>query len=198
MKQHVINKNHCGRYKKTGTFTKGHIYQVFCLLQMLTVSLLQAAQVSKSTFTINMNATAFGNFYIQLYRVWTVCPHCYVGISIYRSERNYNRYTYTFGRYAGKSTHQLLWTLCSYYTEASTDLKIAYGCIHIVWETIAEASTLIFYEKESEVYKVTVVGNNFYRLQTDAEWLKGLDDKTHITVEVMHGWLEGSVIVSKD
>ena len=67
-----------------------------------------------------------------------------------------------------------------------------------MWETVAEASTLIFYEKEREVYKVTVVGNNFYRLQTDAEWLKGLDDKTHITVEVMHGWLKGSVIVSKD
>ena len=32
---------------------------------------------------------------------------------------------------------------------------------------------------------MTVAGANFYRLQTDAEWLKGLDEKTDITVEVM-------------
>ena len=54
-----------------------------------------------------------------------------------------------------------------------------------MWDTTAEESTLVFYEKEREVYNVTVAGVNFYRLQTDAEWLKGLDDKTGITVEVM-------------
>ena len=70
------------------------------------------------------------------------------------------------------------------HTEVSPDLTQLYRCIHIWWKTAREESKLIFYEEEREIYNVTVRGVNYYRLQTDSEWLKGVSDKSDITVEV--------------
>ena len=58
-----------------------------------------------------------------------------------------------------------------------------YGCVHLLWETVADESTLIFYEREREIYNVTVADDS-YRLTVDAEWLKGVSDKTDLRVEV--------------
>lgn len=70
------------------------------------------------------------------------------------------------------------------HTEISPDLTLLYGCIHIWWKTVSEESKLIFYEEEREIYNVTVRGVNYYRFKTDSEWLKGVSDKSDITVEV--------------
>ena len=66
---------------------------------------------------------------------------------------------------------------------STTNPKIVYGCVHLLWETVEDESTLIFYEREREIYNVTVADDS-YRLTVDAEWLKGVSDKTNLRVEV--------------
>ena len=53
-----------------------------------------------------------------------------------------------------------------------------------MWETAAQESTLTFYEKEREIYNTSVAGDS-YRVMVDSEWLKGIDDTTDITVQVI-------------
>ena len=68
------------------------------------------------------------------------------------------------------------------------DAKLAYGA-QILWDTTSEESTVLFYDKDQEIYRVTV-SDDSYQLELDSDWLKGIDDQQEITVQVHIGTMK--------
>jgi hypothetical protein len=70
--------------------------------------------------------------------------------------------------------------------EQDLDLKIAYGYVHLSWDTVALETTLVFYEESENkpVYTYTTM-DDYYRLQINTDkWLVDINDETTIIVQI--------------
>jgi hypothetical protein len=67
------------------------------------------------------------------------------------------------------------------------DFQIQYGPVHLMWDTTADKSALLFYWKEGTErmsHSVIVEGKDYYRLLIDSGKLSNIKETTSITVEI--------------